>query len=126
MGVWRRRKTGRASKAKSSRGGPVVRIPVAHTYYKLKSHNPKDKEELGECDFGTKTISVNSKLTDYGQWCATFWHEWLHGTFHENGYMSCSDSESLVESTAQALMRMFSDRQARQLLKDMLTHLEPK
>jgi hypothetical protein len=81
---------------------------------------------LGKCSYDKKRLYINESLKDYGQWCVTFWHEWLHGTFYENGYESQADNEALVEATAQAIMRMFSDPQGRILVADMLHELEPK
>jgi len=102
----------------------AVRVPVAYTTYRLKTQ--KKMGPLGRVDYGKKTISVNKTMQDYGQWSTSFWHEWFHAVFHENGYISVSENEALIESSAQALMRMFTDPQGRLLLKGMLKHVAPK
>lgn len=101
-----------------------VRVPVAYTTYRLES---KAKiNSLGETKFGAKKIKVRFDLEDYGQWSATFWHEWLHAVTYENGYNLLTDNEAFVESTAQAIMRFFTDPQGRILLEGMLKHIKPK
>jgi len=100
-----------------------VLVPVASTYYRLR-HGKVPGDALGECDYKNKIITIDSSVRDYSPWSHTFWHEWFHGTFYENGYEHMADNEALIEASAQALMRMFSDPQGRILIRDMLKHLE--
>lgn len=102
----------------------AVRVPVAFTTYRLKSQ--RSMKPLGLVNYGKKTISVNKKLQDYGQWSSTFWHEWFHAVYFENGYEAMSDNEALVEASGQAMLRMFTDPQGRLLIEGMLKHLRPK
>lgn len=102
----------------------AVRVPVAYTTYRLKT---KQKiKPLGLTKHGKKTIQIHKDMTDYGQWSATFWHEWMHAVLFENGYLAISENEAFVESMGQAIMRMFTDVQGRLLIKGMLKHIEPK
>lgn len=101
-------------------------VPVAYTYYQLQSGTIGGDDDLGECDYGAKTITIDKSLNDYGPWSVTFWHEWFHATFYENGYAHMTDNEGLVEACSQAVMRMFSDPQGRVLIRDMLKYLDPQ
>ncbi len=98
-----------------------LRVPVAHTYYRLKPR--ADIKPLGLTKFQKKTISINKRITDKGPWSATFWHEWMHAVTHEGGYEKINDNEAFIEYMAQAVMRMFSDPVGRALLEQMLKHI---
>lgn len=85
------------------------KIPVAFTNYKVVPHKAMpacDGEEVqGYCDFDKKEIHVHiGSSEDLTR--AALWHEFFHAVFDTIGRVELVHDEALVESLAQAVMRV--------------------
>lgn len=105
----------------------IHKVPVVHSYYKLKGNVKYKDDTCGMTHFGKDArIEISASQDDPRNWSNTFWHEWFHAVFQELGWTRDMECEAKVEGLSHAVMAFIVDPHGREILKNMLYHIPEK